>query len=85
MHKSLNMPRESVDRIFPCIDKMIEIHFSLLEALRIRQNEQPIVSTIADILHEQFSGESFVRAGGSEPTDEEFLTSGQCWLCPAGA
>ena len=56
MYKYLNLSKEVVDRIFPCIDKMIEIHMAFLEELRIRQNEQSVVSTIADILVRQFSG-----------------------------
>ncbi len=34
MYKYLNMPRDIVERIFPCIDDMIELHFrySLKEA-----------------------------------------------------
>ena len=56
MYKYLNLSKEVVDRIFPCIDKMIDIHMSFLEELRVRQNEQPVVETIADILYKQFSG-----------------------------
>ena len=56
MYKYLNLSKEVVERIFPCIDKMIDIHFPFLEELRIRQNEQPVVSTISDILYKQFSG-----------------------------
>ena len=56
MHQHLNMPREIVDRIFPFIDELIELHFRFLEQLRYRQMEQKKVETIADILLEQFSG-----------------------------
>ena len=59
MYKYLNLSKEVVDRIFPCIDKMIDIHMSFLEELRIRQNEQPVVTTIADILCRQFSSEYY--------------------------
>ena len=52
----MNMPREIVDRIFPFIDELIELHFRFLEQLRYRQMEQKKVETIADILLEQFSG-----------------------------
>ena len=57
MYKYLNMPRDIVERIFPCVDELIDIHFRFLEQLRIRQSESPIVETIADILIQQFSGE----------------------------
>ena len=56
MHQHLNMPRDIVDRIFPFIDELIELHFRFLEQLRYRQMEQKKVETIADILLEQFSG-----------------------------
>ena len=56
MYKYLNLSKDIVERIFPCIDQLIDIHFRLLEDLRIRQNEQPVMSTLADILLKQFSG-----------------------------
>ena len=56
MEKYLKLSKEVIERIFPCIDKMIDIHFPFLEELRIRQNERPVVSSISDILHKQFSG-----------------------------
>lgn len=58
MYKYLNMNKEVVDRIFPSIDPLVDIHFSFLEQLRIRQNQQPVVENFADILLQQFSGES---------------------------
>ena len=56
MYKYLNMSKEVVDRIFPCVDELVDIHFKFLEQLRIRQNEKPVVDSIADILLDQFSG-----------------------------
>ena len=56
MYQHLSMPKEAVDRIFPFIDELIELHFKFLEQLRYRQKEQTVVDTIADILLEQFSG-----------------------------
>ena len=56
MFKYLSLSSDIVQRIFPCIDMMIEIHFSFLEELRIRQNEGPVVATISDILLNQFQG-----------------------------
>ena len=58
MSKYLNLSMDIIDRIFPCIDQLIDIHFRLLEDLRIRQNEQPVMSTLADILLKQFSGKA---------------------------
>ena len=56
MYKYLNLSKEVVDRIFPCVDELVDLHFKFLERLRIRQNEKPVVDSIADILIEQFSG-----------------------------
>ena len=61
MYKYLNLSKEIIERIFPCIDQLIDIHFRLLEDLRIRQNEQPVMSTLADILLKTFSGKFFWR------------------------
>ena len=58
MYQHLNMPKEMVDRIFPFIDELIELHFKFLEQLRLRQSEKTVVDSIADILLEQFSGSS---------------------------
>ena len=58
MYKHLNMSKEIVDRIFPCLDELIDLHFKFLTDLRIRQAEGNVVETVADILVEQFSGES---------------------------
>ena len=53
MYKYLNMPRDVVERIFPCMDEMIDLHFRFLERLRVRQSEKAIVDSLADILLEQ--------------------------------
>ena len=60
MYKYLNMPKEIVERIFPCIEDLIELHFKFLHQLRARQNEDNVVGSIADILLDQFSGMSTV-------------------------
>ena len=69
MYTHLNMPKEIVDRIFPFIDELIELHFKFLEQLRYRQKEQTVVDTIADILLEQFSGLVWLETAiqGGEP------------------
>ncbi len=61
MYKYLNLPREVVERIFPCVDEMIDLHFRFLEQLRIRQNEKRVVDSIADILLQQFSGDNIEK------------------------
>lgn len=39
MFKYLSLPKEIVDRIFPFIDELIDLHFRFLEELRARQNQ----------------------------------------------
>ncbi|KAK2718344.1 hypothetical protein QYM36_005602 [Artemia franciscana] len=56
MQRDLNYSKELVDRLFPRLDDLIEYHSGFLKRLRIRQREQDIVSTLEDILREQFSG-----------------------------
>ncbi|XP_022911930.1 rho guanine nucleotide exchange factor 18 isoform X3 [Onthophagus taurus] len=45
----------NLERMFPRLNDLIEMHLALLSRLRHRQRESPIVSTIADILLEVFS------------------------------
>ena len=57
MYKHLYLTKETMDQLFPQIDVLIDLHFQFLEDLRNRQKQQePVVETIADILHHQFSG-----------------------------
>ena len=58
MFRYLSLSKDIVNRIFPQIDALIELHFRFLEELRARQNQNPVVETIADILHNQFSAEN---------------------------
>ena len=55
MFRYLSLSKDIVDRIFPQIDALIDLHFRFLEELRARQNQHPVVETIADVLHAQFS------------------------------
>lgn len=48
---------QNVDRMFPRLNDLTEIHFGFLNQLRRRQRSSQIVETISDILLEQFSGE----------------------------
>jgi len=61
MFKYLSLSKDIVDRIFPQIDTLIDLHFRFLEELRARQNQEAVVNSIADILHAQFSGETGER------------------------
>ncbi|KAG5885128.1 hypothetical protein JTB14_037919 [Gonioctena quinquepunctata] len=45
----------SLERMFPRLNDLTELHLGLLSRLRQRQRESPVVSSIADILLEQFS------------------------------
>ncbi|XP_049832574.1 rho guanine nucleotide exchange factor 18 isoform X3 [Schistocerca gregaria] len=45
-----------LERMFPCLSELTEIHLNFLQRLRQRQKEEPVVVTISDILLEQFSG-----------------------------
>lgn len=47
---------DTVDRIFPCLEELIDYHLQFLRRLRQRQRQEAIVSTIEDILRIQFSG-----------------------------
>ncbi|XP_051163031.1 rho guanine nucleotide exchange factor 28 isoform X2 [Leptopilina boulardi] len=55
------MTTPAIDRMFPRLRDLIDIHIRFLMKLRRRQNINVVVSTIADILIEQFSGENAVR------------------------
>ncbi|XP_055938422.1 rho guanine nucleotide exchange factor 28-like isoform X4 [Argiope bruennichi] len=54
MMKELNAPRETVDRLFPCLGDLVELHKAFLHRLRERQKEGPVIEVISDILAEQF-------------------------------
>lgn len=46
----------NVERMFPRLVDLTEIHFRFLYLLRQRQKASPVIDTISDILLEQFSG-----------------------------
>ncbi|XP_046439532.1 A-kinase anchor protein 13-like isoform X4 [Daphnia pulex] len=56
MRREMRLSSETVDRIFPCLEELIEYHLQFLRRLRQRQRQESIVSTIEDILRVQFSG-----------------------------
>ena len=58
MEQSLNLAKEVIDRMFPCIELLLKIHMSFLGKLRMRQNEASVIETIEDLITEQFSGEN---------------------------
>ncbi|KAJ6623909.1 A-kinase anchor protein 13, partial [Pseudolycoriella hygida] len=51
----------NLDRLFPRLQELTEIHTGFLKKLRKKQNEDAVVDSIADILLEFFSGASAQR------------------------
>lgn len=51
----------NLERMFPRLEDLTELHLGLLSRLRQRQREAPVVSSIADILLEQFSDQHAVK------------------------
>ncbi|XP_059350946.1 LOW QUALITY PROTEIN: rho guanine nucleotide exchange factor 28-like [Daphnia carinata] len=56
MRREMSFTSETVDRIFPCLEELIEYHLQFLRRLRHRQRQEAVVTTIEDILRIQFSG-----------------------------
>lgn len=50
-----------LERMFPRLADLIELHLGFLSRLRQRQKENFVVSTIADILLEQFSDQNALK------------------------
>ncbi|CAD7078204.1 unnamed protein product [Hermetia illucens] len=50
--------RLKLDKLFPRLPELTELHTSFLKKLRLKQKENPIVDSIADILLDFFSGSS---------------------------
>lgn len=53
MVQELNVSKDMVQRIFPCLDDLIRIHLSFLQKLRERQRLETVVSHIGDIILQQ--------------------------------
>lgn len=51
----------NLERLFPRLQELTDLHSGFLRNLRIKQNEKPIVDSVADILLDFFSGESALR------------------------
>lgn len=60
LHKYFHLGA-NLERMFPRLVDLTELHLGLLSRLRQRQRENPVVSSIADILLEQFSNHHAVR------------------------
>ncbi len=50
--------RLNLERMFPRLLDLIELHTNFLKKLRLKQREQPVVDSIADILLDFFSSAS---------------------------
>nr|XP_050855481.1 rho guanine nucleotide exchange factor 28 isoform X4 [Vespula vulgaris] len=61
LRRHFRLGQPNLERMFPRLRDLIEIHLRFLQKLRKRQNANPVVPTIADILVEQFSGENSQR------------------------
>lgn len=56
MIRELGISKDMVDRIFPCLEQLLELHLGFLRRLRERQNQSEIVQNIGDLILNQFSG-----------------------------
>ncbi|KAJ8679291.1 hypothetical protein QAD02_015078, partial [Eretmocerus hayati] len=61
LRKLFGMNSSMLDRMFPKLQELMDIHFRFLSRLRLRQSESQLVPTIADLLIEQFSDENSNR------------------------
>ncbi|OXB60208.1 hypothetical protein ASZ78_008171 [Callipepla squamata] len=69
MKEELQLDHSTVDRIFPCLDQLLEIHRQFFCRMRERRQESCeegnernfVISRIGDILVEQFSGENATK------------------------
>ncbi|CAB0009528.1 unnamed protein product [Nesidiocoris tenuis] len=55
LKKYLNLGA-TVDRMFPRINDLVELHLAFLHKLRTRQKDNPVIDNIGNILLEQFGG-----------------------------
>ncbi|XP_011256227.1 rho guanine nucleotide exchange factor 28 isoform X5 [Camponotus floridanus] len=61
LRRHFRLGQPDLERMFPRLRDLIDIHLRFLQKLRKRQNANPVVSTIVDILIEQFSGDNAQR------------------------
>ncbi|XP_070522801.1 rho guanine nucleotide exchange factor 28 isoform X2 [Cardiocondyla obscurior] len=61
LRRHFRLGQPDLERMFPRLRDLIDIHLKFLQKLRKRQNANPVVSTIADILVEQFSSDNSQR------------------------
>lgn len=51
--------------MFPRLSELTEIHLKFLHNLRKKQKESPVISSISDVLLEQFSGNAASQLQGA--------------------
>ncbi|CAK9818677.1 A-kinase anchor protein 13 [Anthophora plagiata] len=61
LRRHFRLGQPDLERMFPRLRDLIDIHLRFLQKLRKRQNTNPVVPTIADILVDQFFGENAQR------------------------
>ncbi|XP_014473860.1 PREDICTED: rho guanine nucleotide exchange factor 18 isoform X3 [Dinoponera quadriceps] len=61
LRRHFRLGQPDLERMFPRLRDLIDIHLRFLQKLRKRQNAHSVVNTIADILVEQFSDENAQR------------------------
>nr|XP_034189144.1 rho guanine nucleotide exchange factor 2-like isoform X3 [Osmia lignaria] len=61
LRRHFRLGQPDLERMFPRLRDLIDIHLRFLQKLRKRQNTNSVVSTVADILVDQFSGENAQR------------------------
>ncbi|XP_076636511.1 rho guanine nucleotide exchange factor 18 cysts isoform X2 [Colletes latitarsis] len=61
IRRHVRLSQRDVERMFPRLRDLIDIHLRFLQKLRKRQNSNHVVPTIADILVDQFSSENAQR------------------------
>ncbi|XP_076176427.1 rho guanine nucleotide exchange factor 18 cysts isoform X3 [Ptiloglossa arizonensis] len=61
LRRHFRLSQQDLERMFPRLRDLIDIHLRFLQKLRKRQNSSPVVPTIADILVDQFSSENAQR------------------------
>ncbi|XP_078049020.1 rho guanine nucleotide exchange factor 18 cysts isoform X2 [Augochlora pura] len=61
LRRHFRFGQPDLERMFPRLRDLIDIHLRFLQKLRKRQNANPVVPTIADILVDQFASENAQR------------------------
>lgn len=61
LRRHFRLNQSDVERMFPRLRDLIDIHMRFLQKLRKRQSANPVVVSIADILFDQFSSENAQR------------------------